>query len=81
MQDTIIFQRFIAKRHPVDIALAAFFDHQRSPLRVDLHTASNSSWMFAVCINKDDMNADTNWSWKNYTSFIKPLPKESFLKR
>lgn len=31
---------------------------------------SNSSWMFAVCINKDDMNADTNWSWKNYTSFM-----------
>ena len=38
MQDTIIFQRFIAKRHPVDIPFAAFFDHQRSPLRVDLHT-------------------------------------------
>lgn len=31
---------------------------------------SNSSWMFAISISSDDMNADTNWSWKNFTSFI-----------
>lgn len=31
---------------------------------------SNSSWMFAISISSDDMNADTNWSWKNFTSFM-----------
>ena len=31
---------------------------------------SNSSWMFAVSISSDDMNSDTNWSWKNFTSFM-----------
>lgn len=31
---------------------------------------SNGAWMFAVQIGSDDMNADTNWSWKNYISFI-----------
>lgn len=31
---------------------------------------SNSAWMFAVQISSDDMNSDTQWSWKNFISFI-----------
>ena len=31
---------------------------------------SNIAWMFAVEISSDDMNSDTNWSWKNFISFI-----------
>ena len=32
--------------------------------------ASNSAWMLAVQIGSDDMNSDTNWSWKNFVSFM-----------
>lgn len=31
---------------------------------------SNNAWMWAVQIGSDDMNADTNWSWKSFISFI-----------
>lgn len=32
--------------------------------------SSNDAWMFAISISSDDMNDDTNWSWKNFTSFM-----------
>ena len=31
---------------------------------------SNNAWMWAVQIGSDDMNSDTNWSWKSFISFI-----------
>lgn len=31
---------------------------------------SNKAWMFGIKISTDDMSDDTNWSWKNFISFM-----------
>ncbi len=31
---------------------------------------TNTAWMFAVQIGSDDMNADSDWNWKSFISFM-----------